>query len=152
MLLRKLLPLLLLLGVLSNGQAYAQWRQAAIKAEYQSQYAEAAAIAGTAGTTPARREFRIAHDSWTSYDKFVDHGFGAFALAYITASLTHAHSSDANRRVFYWSAAFWTGNEIKDGFMPWEKFGAIGGDGFSIKDLVWSLGGAGLGILTHQWR
>ncbi|MDD2869651.1 hypothetical protein [Neomegalonema sp.] len=37
--------------------------------------------------------------------------------------------------------------EIKDGFMPWEKYGFWGGEGFCWKDLVSTVAGALLGVL-----
>jgi len=138
--LRRLLLTALLLGVLSNGLAEAQWRSTVVKAQYAGEKATPA---------PSRSDLRIAHDSWVGEDKFIDHGFGSFAVAYISASLTHAHSSQAEARVFYWCAGFWTANEIKDAILPWEKVGWIGGDGFSYKDLVWSLVGTGLALTIH---
>jgi uncharacterized protein YfiM (DUF2279 family) len=147
MLLRRIMLLSLLLGVLSNAKAEAQWRKTFIKAEYQSQYEEAAPVGAGDGVRTAA--LRVAHDSWMGEDKVVDHFFGSFAVAYISASLTHASSSQAQARVFYWCAGFWTANEVKDAFLPWEKVGWIGGDGFSYKDLVWSLAGTGLGLIIH---
>ena len=124
----------------SNGEAQAQERRkTAIETIYPSQFKEP--------PTP-RADFRIAHDAWFGQDKYVDHGFGSFALAAIADRVTHAESGAAEGRVFLWAGAFWLGNEVKDAILPWEKVGWIGGDGFSIKDLIWSVAGTGLALIV----
>lgn len=137
--LQKLLILLLMVGISDAAQAEAPYRRTTVvKAEYAAQVVPAPEV--------PRACFRVAHDPWIGRDKVVDHALTAFVLAAAVDGLTHAHSQDAEMRVFWWNAGFWTGNELKDAVLPWEKAGWIGGDGFSYKDLLWSLAGAGLAL------
>jgi len=39
--------------------------------------------------------------------------------------------------------------EVKDGFVPYEKYGFWGGEGFSAKDVVAGAVGIGLNYLVH---
>ena len=69
---------------------------------------------------------RIAHDSWTGGDK-IQHAIGGFILALLSTWV---------------SIIFWLLWEVKDGYIDYEKYGWWGGDGFSYKDFIYSLGGA----------
>jgi hypothetical protein len=40
--------------------------------------------------------------------------------------------------------------EVKDGFICWQKYGAIGGDGFSYKDYTADFAGMIIGYFFHQ--
>jgi uncharacterized protein YfiM (DUF2279 family) len=137
MLRNALLVLTSLLIWTSNGETAPYRRSSIVKAEYQNQPIEA--------PTP-RAEFRIAHDPWIGQDKILDHFAVAFVLAAVTDRVTNAKSGAAEGRVLLWSAGFWTANEVKDAVAPWEKVGWIGGEGFSYKDLLWSLAGVGLAL------
>lgn len=97
-----------------------------------------------------RQEFRFAHDSWIGPDKIIDHFAVAFCLAAAVDRATFASSGDAERRIFYWGTGAYTLWEVKDGAYAWGPTGArrFGGDGFSVKDLAWSLAGLGLGLIV----
>lgn len=139
MLLRLLLTALAL-GACS-GQAQAQRRTSAIETVCAS-----ACAARSETPTAIRQPFRIADDAWIGQDKILDHFAVALVLAAVADRVTHAETGAAERRVFLWSGAFWFGNEVKDAVLPYEKVGWVGGDGFSYKDLLWSLAGAGLAL------
>lgn len=74
---------------------------------------------------------RFAKDSWFSvertfsekglfrYDK-IQHLVGGFILGLVFN--------------IYWASSFNVLWEVKDGFLPYEKIGFLGGDGFSWKD------------------
>ena len=93
-------------------------------------------------------KWRWARDNWTTrqgllrftggYDK-IEHAlfFGAVYLAVRIFGLSVATA--------WWAAAvFALANEVKDALMPWEKWGVIGGDGFSWRDFIASVGGIAL--------
>ena len=41
-------------------------------------------------------------------------------------------------------------NEVKDSVMPWEKYGEIGGEGFSSKDMLANIGGVVAGHYLNK--
>ena len=41
--------------------------------------------------------------------------------------------------------------EISDALVPWEQYGALGGDGFSKYDLYYDMAGIGLAVLIDKW-
>ena len=84
--------------------------------------------------------WRWADDRWSSrggafipYDKvehFLAHFFGLLGLVWLGA--------DKLESMYFLSVAglLW---EVKDGLLPWETAGALGGDGFSWRDLCANL-------------
>ena len=75
--------------------------------------------------------WRWSKDKWIGKDKW-EHLIGFGILSLITGLWTTIILAVA-----------W---EVKDGLMKWEDFGWIGGDGFSYKDIIWSV----VGILIVQ--
>jgi uncharacterized protein YfiM (DUF2279 family) len=41
-------------------------------------------------------------------------------------------------------------NEVKDALMPWEKYGKIGGEGFSAKDMLANIAGITIGHYLNK--
>lgn len=101
----------------------------------------------------SKLDFRFASDPWTGEDK-LDHLTGGMATTFLTtfvvAALNDMNSDLSNKQardIALWNAAFWTLWEVKDALVPYEEYGKIGGDGFSHKDLVWSLAGVTIATL-----
>jgi uncharacterized protein YfiM (DUF2279 family) len=95
-------------------------------------------------------EFRFAHDPWKGEDK-TDHLIGGSVTTLVSSMSVRIFNdgrmnSKQIRNVFIINAIAWTLWEVKDAVVPYEKYGSIGGDGFSYKDLLWSL--AGIAIIT----
>ena len=89
--------------------------------------------------------WRWARDGWTTrqgllrfsggYDK-IEHAL-FFGAMYAVLRLVGMNTAGA----WLWSSFAALLNEVKDALMPWERFGWIGGDGFSWRDFVASVGG-----------
>jgi len=94
-----------------------------------------------------RAEFRFAEDSWVLTDDKAAHFGLGFTICTITAWAWDVESEPQQWGNLFWNAAFWTAWEIKDGLLPWERYGAIGGDGPSYKDWAYSMAGAALAML-----
>lgn len=93
---------------------------------------------------------RIAKDKWAStdgaflkYDK-IEHLFGSLLLFWFLAFLYLSTAESAIGALL--AGICW---EFKDGHLPYEKWGWIGGEGFSIKDVVANSAGIALGILIE---
>jgi len=86
-------------------------------------------------------EFRFAHDSWALTDDKAAHFGMGFTLSIVTAWLFNVHSESGQWKNLIWNTLFWTAWEVKDGHMPYEKYGKIGGDGWSTPD--WGYSNAG---------
>jgi uncharacterized protein YfiM (DUF2279 family) len=80
-------------------------------------------------------KFTIAKDSFLAKDKIV-HLLGGVLLGY---TLDRSRAMDLN--------VLW---EMKDGFANYQKYGAIGGDGFSWKDLAVTRAGIEIGIMLKH--
>lgn len=93
----------------------------------------------------ARAQFRIADarkDIWSRDDKAA-HLFGN----YFGIDLARHYLSDKEAIPLLLAAGvMW---EVKDGFVPYEKFGFWGGEGFSTKDIAAGAVGIGLNYLVH---
>ena len=88
-------------------------------------------------TTSAFAQFRWSEDSWFTkqgviikYDK-IEHAVLGGCLAVAVYAISRSWIS-----TFVWSTTLNCLWEIKDGFLEWERFGWIGGDGFSWKDFI----------------
>jgi hypothetical protein len=91
-------------------------------------------------------QFRIADadkDEWTRDDKFA-HLFGNYVATDIAQQLLPAKHAVP---LILGANILW---EIKDGFVPYEKHGFWGGEGFSVKDVVAGAAGVGLNLLVHE--
>lgn len=85
-------------------------------------------------------KWRWAHDSWFTNDK----GFHCFGTSYLfLALLKFLPLSHVLFSVFF-LGLLW---EIKDAIFPYERFGFLGGDGFSYKDLTADIIGIFFGCL-----
>jgi hypothetical protein len=85
-------------------------------------------------------------DKWTSqngaviqYDK-LEHFVGSFVL---NASIEHYVSQKHGWKYSIALGFVW---EIKDALVPYEKYGKLGGEGFSSKDMLADIGGV---VLNH---
>lgn len=91
-------------------------------------------------------QFRVADshkDKWARDDK-VAHLFGN----YFAIDLSRHFMSDKEVIPLLLTAGIlW---EVKDGFVPYEKYGFWGGEGFSAKDVVAGAVGIGLNYLVHD--
>jgi hypothetical protein len=137
----RLISLLALVTVVSTADVRAiTVAEAAARAQAQARTQD------TAYTT----EWRWAEDSWELTDDKVAHFGVGFALATVSAWATDAHSEPAQWGVLVGNAAFWSVWEAKDALTPWEKYGKVGGDGWSWADWTYSMAGATLALLI--WR
>lgn len=78
-------------------------------------------------------------DRWFEYDKLTH--FVGFSWQYLFIKKTGMFKDKEVLCGTAISAVLW---ECKDALLPWEKYGDWGGDGFSYKDLIWSLAGIGI--------
>jgi len=81
----------------------------------------------------------FAHDKWNStdglilkYDK-LEHALGT-SMLYISLKCYGFNTENATR-ICIIGSIWW---EIKDAILPYEEYGLIGGDGFSVKDLCFN--------------
>lgn len=90
--------------------------------------------------------FRLAHDSWgkhmvlfgsESHYAWTDHSLGSFGLY----QYFRYNRKNSKWKAFERTLALGILWEIKDGFVPYEKYGKIGGEGFSKKDVIRDLTG-----------
>lgn len=84
---------------------------------------------------PRTGKARFAHDSPWTIDKFIHFMWSG----YMTRKFTYMTKSKV--KGFGLSTLAGGGNEIKDMFLPWEKWGPIGGDGGSGWDMGANLAG-----------
>ncbi len=91
-------------------------------------------------------QFRVADshkDKWARDDK-IAHLFGN----YFAIDLSRQFMSDQEAiPLLLVAGVLW---EVKDGFVPYEKYGFWGGEGFSTKDVVAGAVGIGLNYLVHD--
>jgi uncharacterized protein YfiM (DUF2279 family) len=93
-------------------------------------------------------------DKWNStnghfskYDK-VEHCIGSAGL---TFSLIHLIGEKKGVNYSLLAGFLW---EVKDGFVSWEKYGELGGEGFSSKDFLADILGVFIGwsfYKLYQW-
>ncbi len=90
--------------------------------------------------------FRMAKDNWDSrqgsiipYDK-LEH-LVVWFLIYLGLYLVSDYQTAFAGAIA--SGILW---EMKDAVVPWEKYGWIGGDGFSVKDLIADIAGILLAV------
>lgn len=81
----------------------------------------------------------------SKYDK-VEHFVGGIAT-YETCLLLYKGSK---LRAFVLAVNLQIAWEIKDAFVPWEKYGWIGGEGFSWKDALCGIGGVFFAMLLND--
>ena len=84
--------------------------------------------------------------SYDNPNRCADCTFGHVTASYIIAS----ELSDV---MSWWKAdlitlGIGTAYEIKDGYIPWEKVGILGGEGFSRWDITFDI----VGILAHRFK
>lgn len=93
-------------------------------------------------------KIRFAKDKWNSksgtiikYDK-IEHFLCCFVLyfGFVLLKVDFLYSL----YFVFLIGIIW---EVKDAFLPWEKFGWYGGDGFSMKDLIADMSGVFLGTI-----
>jgi len=95
----------------------------------------------------AKAEFRFSDEKiFSNPDASMLHGVGS---AYLTSSFEYLG-------VAWWKADLLTLGlgltwEIKDGFLPYEQYGWIGGEGFSKNDLLCNLAGVVLNRSLHYF-
>jgi len=110
------------------------------------------------GTTPDPNaklgNWRWAHDPWTkrteyffgeSHYSLTDHGIGSYMLFQYFKN----NRKMSNKKAFLWLVGCGTAWEIKDGFLPFEKYGKVAGDGFSWKDITKDMMGASTAMLFN---
>ena len=86
----------------------------------------------------------FAQDKWLAWDKF-EHFLAGFGGAYL---LKRFQMKDNEIMItIVTTETFW---EIKDYFMDWKKYGWIGGDKFSWKDLIATVAGGGFYLLIRK--
>jgi hypothetical protein len=90
---------------------------------------------------------RIARDKWKStdgmflkYDK-IEHGVGSLLLFWLLSFLFLSTTESASGS--FLAGVAW---ELKDGHLPYEKWGWFGGEGFSIKDIAANSIGISFGV------
>lgn len=66
------------------------------------------------------------HTSW------FDHGLGSAGLY----EVFHHNLKMSPTKATLWTFGLGLGNEVKDMFIPYERWGKLGGEGFSYQDLV----------------
>lgn len=93
--------------------------------------------------------FRFAQDGAALKDDKAAHFGIGFAAATLSAWVFDAHNAPRQLGVLGWQGVGWLAWEIKDGLVPWESAGAIGGDGFSVWDLAYSMAGAAMALLVY---
>lgn len=84
-------------------------------------------------------------DHWFAYDKLTH--FVGFSWQYLFLQKTGMFKDKEVLFTSSVSALLW---ECKDALVPWEVFGEWGGDGFSYKDLIWSLSGIGISYWINK--
>ena len=81
---------------------------------------------------------------------------GEWRWANDTMELTHdkeAHFVGSAGMYFFFKHKDYTTYESIDAMLPWEKYGAWGGDGFSKNDLTYNVSGIILAVLLDQiWK
>lgn len=85
-------------------------------------------------------KWRWAHDSWLTDDK----GFHCFGSAYLFLALIKFLPLFHALIITTILGLLW---EIKDAIFPYERYGFLGGDGFSYKDLTANIIGILFGYL-----
>ena len=98
--------------------------------------------------------WRWANDKWTKHTEYffgeshyslTDHGIGSYMLF---QDFRHNRKM-SNRKAFIWLLACGTAWEIKDGLVPYEKYGKVGAEGFSWKDITKDVMGASTAMLFN---
>ena len=79
--------------------------------------------------------WRWARDNWDGKDKLA-HLLGGLVWVFVLGLVWRPWAALLSGLLFWWA---W---EVKDAYLPWEKAGWFGGDGFSFKDGLASTIGA----------
>jgi len=87
--------------------------------------------------------FRVSEDSLKLTTDKVEHAVGSGLLFLALMFITRLNCFDAYM-VTIILGMLW---EIKDGFVPYERYGWIGGDGCSVNDLTYDIIGAVIMVL-----
>ena len=86
--------------------------------------------------------WRWARDTWGKPDK-LGHLIGGAVWVLLLGALWEPWHAFISGLLFWW---LW---EVKDAFLPWEKAGWFGGDGFSWRDGLASSAGCALALVAH---
>ena len=114
-------------------------------------YRSAVFVPSDAGATPAASTnyFRWADDSPKLTDDKAAHFGMGFTLGYLSLHAVAPETASQRSLVMATNVSFWLLWEVKDGFLSWESCGPIGGDGFSVWDLAYSVAGAALAFTLY---
>jgi len=94
---------------------------------------------------PELGKWRWAEDTLQPTDDKQVHAVGSFGLYYLFTSKGMTRSDAINTVI--WLGLF---KEGIDALVPWEKYGRLGGDGFSKNDLVYDVTGVGVAYLIDK--
>ena len=94
---------------------------------------------------PELGKWRWAEDTLQPTDDKQVHGVGSFGLYYLFTSKGMTRGDAVNTVI--WLGLF---KEGIDALVPWEQYGAYGGDGFSKNDVVYNAIGVGSAYLIDR--
>ena len=104
-----------------------------------------AVISISFGQEPEFGKWRWAEDTLQPTDDKQVHAVGSFGLYYLFTSKGMTRGDAVNTVI--WLGLF---KEGIDAFVPWEQYGAYGGDGFSKNDVVYNAIGVGSAYLIDK--
>ena len=97
------------------------------------------------GQEPELGKWRWAEDTLQPTDDKQVHGVGSFGLYYLFTSKGMTQKNAVNTVI--WLGLF---KEGIDALVPWEQYGAYGGDGFSKNDVIYNTIGVGSAYLIDR--
>ena len=97
------------------------------------------------GQEPELGKWRWAEDTLQPTEDKQVHGVGSFGLYYLFTNKGMTKGDAVNTVI--WLGLF---KEGIDAFVPWEQYGAYGGDGFSKNDVIYNTIGAGSAYLIDR--
>ena len=97
------------------------------------------------GQEPELGKWRWAEDTLQPTDDKQVHGVGSFGLYYLFTSKGMTKGKAVNTEI--WLGLF---KEGIDALVPWEQYGAYGGDGFSKNDVIYNTIGVGTAYLIDR--
>ena len=105
----------------------------------------ATVIAFSFGQEPELGKWRWAEDTLQPTEDKQVHGVGSFGLYYLFTSKGMTKGKAVNTVI--WLGLF---KEGIDALVPWEQYGAYGGDGFSKNDVIYNTIGVGSAYLIDR--